>query len=161
MAKYDKSSNRERFDCGGGLWPDRNWSAENFSAYWEKFAIYYQDYPRDKLIFELFNEPEAVGLIEGDLSMEWINTAIPAIRKSSPDRLLAIGGPGFNEAENLIQFVNPSYLNYRLNDGSGFENDENIVGVFHMYLPYYFSHYHSMPLRSDWKEIVTDKTGIS
>ncbi|MAN25164.1 MAG: hypothetical protein CME10_12940 [Gemmatimonadetes bacterium] len=143
------------------LWPDRNWSAKNFSAYWEKFAIYYQDYPRDKLIFELFNEPEAVGLIEGDLSMEWINTAIPAIRKSSPDRLLAIGGPGFNEAENLIQFVNPSYLNYRLNDGSGFENDENIVGVFHMYLPYYFSHYHSTPLRSDWKEIVTDKLELA
>ncbi|MEE3233606.1 MAG: cellulase family glycosylhydrolase [Candidatus Latescibacterota bacterium] len=143
------------------LWADRNWNSKDFATYWQKFADYYQDYPRDKLIFELLNEPEGINLKDGSLSMEWINAAIPAIRKSNPDRILAIGGPGFNEAENLIQFVNPDYIDYRLEDGSGFEQDENIVGIFHMYLPYYFSHYHGSHLESGWTEIVTDKLQLA
>ena len=139
------------------LWADRNWSSKEFVQYWEKFADYYQNYPRDKLVFELLNEPEAISLKDGTRSMEWINAAIPAIRKSNPDRIIAVGGPGFNEAENLVQYVNPDYLDYSLKDGSGFEEDKNIVGVFHMYLPYYFSHYHSSHLGSGWTDIVTEK----
>lgn len=139
------------------LWAEGNWSPEEFAAYWEKFAIYYKDYANDKLIFELLNEPDGIGIEDKDRAMELINAAIPAIRKSNPNRILAIGGPGLNEAENLIHYVTPEYLDYQLEDGSGFKEDQNIVGVFHMYLPYYFSHYHSSHLNVGWKDIVTNK----
>jgi hypothetical protein len=139
------------------LWADGSWSPEEFAAYWEKFALYYKDYPNDRLIFELLNEPDGVGLRDKDRAMKLINAAIPAIRKSNPNRILAIGGPGFNEAENLTQYVTPEYLDYQLEDYSGFEEDRNIVGVFHMYLPYYFSHYHGSYLKAGWKDIVRRK----
>ena len=139
------------------LWADGSWSSEEFAAYWEKFALYYKDYPNDKLIFELLNEPDAIDLKDKNRAMEFINAAIPAIRKSNPNRILAIGGPGFNEAENLTNYVTPEYLDYQLEDRSGFREDKNIVGVFHMYLPYYFSHYHGSDLKAGWKDIVKDK----
>lgn len=139
------------------LWANGSWGPEEFAAYWGEFADYYQSYPNDKLIFELLNEPDASGLKDKDRAMALLNAAIPAVRKSNPDRILAIGGPGFNEADHLARYVTPEYLDYRLEDGSGFKEDKNIVGVFHMYLPYYFSHYHGSHLEAGWQKIVTEK----
>ena len=139
------------------LWANGGWNPAEFAAYWEAFALYYKDYPNDKLVFEVLNEPDASDLKDKERAMALINAAIPVIRRSNPDRLLAIGGPGFNEAENLAQYVTPEYLDYRLEDGSGFADDKNIVGVFHMYLPYYFSHYHGSRLKDDWRGIVSGK----
>ena len=100
------------------------------------------------LVFELWNEPAGLivepggiqGIKDGKTVMEYLNAAIPIIRKTNPDRTLGIGGPGFNGGRELEEFVTPEYLTYRLEDGSGFEDDTNIIGIFHMYQPHKFTH---------------------
>ena len=85
-------------------------------------------------------EPGGIqGIKDGKTVMEYLNAAIPIIRKTNPDRTLGIGGPGFNGGRELEEFVTPEYLTYRLEDGSGFEDDTNIIGLFHMYQPHKFT----------------------
>ena len=100
------------------------------------------------LVFERWNESAGLivepggiqGIKDGKTVMEYLNAAIPIIRKTNPDRTLGIGGPGFNGGRELEEFVTPEYLTYRLEDGSGFEDDTNIIGLFHMYQPHKFTH---------------------
>ena len=99
------------------------------------------------LVFERWNESAGLivepggiqGIKDGKTVMEYLNAAIPIIRKTNPDRTLGIGGPGFNGGRELEEFVTPEYLTYRLEDGSGFEDDTNIIGLFHMYQPHKFT----------------------
>lgn len=56
--------------------------------------------------------------------MNWLGAATVAIRESSPTRVIAIGGPGYNPADTLLKYVTPKYLNYKLPDGTGFEGIE-------------------------------------
>lgn len=136
------------------LWGNGGWASKpkegirEFVGTWDRFAKYYQDYP-EGLIFELWNEPaglvikpEAIqGLRDGKTVMEYLNAVIPVIRKSNPRRALAVGGPGFNGRRELEEYVTPQYLTYKLEDGTGFEDDANIIGVFHMYPPHRFTHW--------------------
>jgi len=136
------------------LWGNGRWASkpkegiQEFVEVWDRFARCYKDYPQD-LVFELWNEPEGLivkpggilGLKDGKTVMQYFNAAIPAIRKTNPRRTLAVGGPGFNGRRELKQFVTPEYLTYKLEDGTGFEDDTNIIGVFHMYHPYRFTHW--------------------
>ncbi len=135
------------------LWGSGQWASkpkegiQEFVAIWDRIAQYYKDYP-GSLVFELWNEPAGLivqpggiqGIKDGKTVMEYLNAAIPSIRKTNPDRTLGIGGPGFNGGRELAQFVTPEYLTYRLEDGSGFADDTNIIGIFHMYQPHKFTH---------------------
>ena len=135
------------------LWGSGQWASkpkegiQEFVAIWDRIAKYYKDYP-GSLVFELWNEPAGLivepggiqGIKDGKTVMEYLNAAIPIIRKTNPDRILGIGGPGFNGGRELEEFVTPEYLTYRLEDGSGFADDTNIIGIFHMYQPHKFTH---------------------
>jgi len=136
------------------LWGSRQWASkpregiQQFARAWDRLAAYYQDYPGD-LVFELWNEPAGLVIKPGGIQgikgsktvMEYFNAAIPIIRKTNPRRLLGIGGPGWNGCRELEQFVTPEYLTYRLEDGTGFEDDDNIIGIFHMYHPKKVTHW--------------------
>lgn len=113
-----------------------------FVRFWKEFAEFYRIYPKE-LVFEIMNEPQMAGHPnteeDSKVVMNWLGDAVVAIREISPTRVIAIGGTGHNNVE-YIKYVSPKYLNYRLPDGSGFEEDENIWGVFHLYRPSGWSH---------------------
>ena len=134
---------------GNGGWVSKpKEGIQEFVEAWDRFAKYYQDYP-EGLVFDLWNEPAGLlvkngkpqGIKDGETVMEYLNAVIPIIRKTNPSRTLGIGGPGMNGCRELEQYVTPKYLTYRLEDGTGFEDDSNIIGVFHMYHPQKFTHW--------------------
>ncbi len=139
----------------------RVFGKESFVEYWREFGELYQMY-RKELVFEIMNEPLMAGHPNEpkyDVEvMEWLGDAIVAIRATNPTRVIAVGGPNFNHPDMLVKYATPEYLNYRLPDGTGFKEDENIWGIFHNYKPPGFSH--SNVARSlnelfpDWKEQV-------
>jgi len=136
------------------LWGNSRWASkpkeglQEFVKTWDEFATFYKEYPQE-LVFELWNEPAGLwvqngkpgGINEGETVMEYLNAVIPVIRKTNPDRTLGIGGPGFNGCRELEQFVTPEYLTYKLQDGTGFEDDDAIIGMVHMYQPHQFTHW--------------------
>jgi hypothetical protein len=77
----------------------------------------------------------------GETVMEYLNAVIPVLRKTNPNRTLGIGGPGMNGCRELEQFVTSEFLTYKLEDGTGFEDDDNVIGIFHMYHPQRFTHW--------------------
>lgn len=153
------------------LWGKARWAAnpdkgvEDFVAAWKKIGAEFKDYS-SQLVFELLNEPGALvvekgkpdGIKDGKVVMAFLNAAIPAIRETNPKRILAIGGPGLNGGRELMEYVTPKYLTYRLRDGSGFAADRNIIGVFHMYEPHSFTHW-TKPLSEipEWKASVSEQ----
>lgn len=153
------------------LWGKPEWISnpdqgiKEFVASWSQIAVEFKDYS-NQLVFELLNEPGALviekgkpdGLEDETLVMAFLNAAIPAIRKTNPNRILAIGGPGLNGGRELRDYVTPTYLTYRLADGTGFAADRNIIGVFHMYEPHSFTHW-TKPLSEipDWKTRVSEQ----
>jgi endoglucanase len=153
------------------LWGNGRWASKpeeglrEFVGAWDRIAKYYKDYP-EGLVFELWNEPEGLivkpggtrGLKDGKTVMKYLKAAIPIIRKTNPGRTLAIGGPGFNGGRELKEFVTPKYLTYRLADGTGFEDDTNIIGVFHVYQPHRFTHWTSgLDRVPGWKDEVREQ----
>jgi len=153
------------------LWGSGGWASkpkegiQEFVRAWDRFAKYYQDYP-EGLVFDLWNEPAGLlvkngkpyGIKDGETVMEYLNAVIPIIRKTNPSRTLGIGGPGLNGCRELEQFVTPQYLTYKLEDGTGFEDDINIIGMFHMYHPGTFTHWiKSLDQFPTWKEEVREQ----
>jgi len=153
------------------LWGSGQWASKpkegirEFATVWDRIAKCYQDYP-EGLVFELWNEPAGLieipggiqGIKDGKTVMEYLNAAIPIIRKTNPGRTLGIGGPGFNGRRELEEFVTPEYLTYKLEDGTGFEDDTNIIGIFHMYQPHKFTHWTSgLDEVPGWKDEVREQ----
>lgn len=134
-----------------------------FVEYWKNFAELYQMYPKE-LVFEIMNEPKMAGHpneYEYDVQvMNWLGDAIVAIRETNPTRVIAIGGPHNNHADMLVKYVTPEFLNYRLADGTGFEEDENIWGIFHNYRPQHWTHSHItksiVEANPKWKEEILE-----
>ena len=139
----------------------RVFGKESFVDYWREFGELYQMYPKE-LVFEIMNEPLMAGHPNEpkyDIEvMEWQGDAIKAIRATNPNRVIAIGGPNYNHPDMLVKYATPEYLNYRLPDGTGFEEDENIWGIFHNYKPSGFSHSKKAlslnGLFPNWKELI-------
>ena len=106
-----------------------------FVKTWREIAEYYKDYPAH-LVFEILNEPAFGSQIKNDDEVpEWYNAVIPVIRQSNPKRILLLGGPHHNEIDRGVKYLTPEYLTYRLPDGKGFVEDEDIFGAFHHYKP--------------------------
>ena len=118
---------------------------EAFVDYWKSYAAFYQMYPKE-LVFEIMNEPKMAGHpneYEFDVEvMKWLSDAIVAIRETNPTRVIAVGGPHYNHADMLVKYVTPEFMDYRLSDGTGFKEDENIWGIFHNYRPQHWTHSH-------------------
>ncbi|MAI17218.1 MAG: hypothetical protein CMH04_00985 [Marinovum sp.] len=136
---------------------------ESFVAYWNSFAELYQMYPKE-LVFEIMNEPKMAGHPNEhkyDVEvMQWLGEAIVAIRATSPKRVIAIGGTHNNHADMLLKYVTPEYLTYKLPDGTGFVEDENIWGIFHNYRPQHWTHsFVTKPIKEanpKWKEEILE-----
>jgi hypothetical protein len=136
------------------MWGNGEWASapkegiQEFVRVWDNYAKHYRDYPED-LVFDLWNEPAGLllkdgkpyGIEDGATVMSYLNAVIPVIRKTNPDRILGVGGPGLNGCRELDQFVTPEYLTYKLEDGTGFADDKNLIGVFHVYHPHPFTHW--------------------
>lgn len=153
------------------IWGKSEWASrpipgiQDFAGVWDEFAKYYQDYP-DDLVFDLLNEPDALivqdgkhsGIADGKTVMQYLNSAISVIRATNPERIIGIGGPGLNGGIDLEEFVTPEYLTYKLEDGSGFEDDNHIIGLFHMYYPHTFTHWtFRLNQVSGWEEGVSEE----
>ena len=132
---------------------------QEFVQLWENYAECFKDYSKE-LIFELLNEPSGIHWPNGltdEKAIQYINTVIPAIRAIDADRFLGLSGPALNEAEQFAQYVTPEFLTYELENGTGFEEDPNLLGIVHMYYPYSFSH-NTVSLQniSGWRDEITD-----
>jgi endoglucanase len=91
-------------------------------ALWQQIALHYQN-QSDKVFFEILNEPNAK--LEAVWN-EYQNQVIATIRKSNPTRALIVGGNGWNSIAGLEKLQLP--------------NDPNLIGTFHFYAPFNFTH---------------------
>ncbi|TWU40655.1 cellulase family glycosylhydrolase [Novipirellula artificiosorum] len=153
------------------MWGDGGWAASpkeglaEFVRAWDNYAMFYKDHSQE-LVLDLWNEPaglllkdgKPVGIKDDKTAMEYLNAAIPVIRKTNPNRILGIGSPGLNGCLELEQFVTPEHLTYKLEDGSGFKNDDGLIGLFHMYHPHAFTHWtQKLDALPRWKEEVREQ----
>jgi hypothetical protein len=147
------------------MWGQAGWddgsaqSRAGFVAKWEEYAEEYKDAKyTDKLCFELLNEPGGMSNkfvqaeprwltngLSNEATLEYHDAAIPAIRAIDPNRVIAVGGGRLQEADLLKRDVTPANLTYSY-DGVNFANDTRLIGAFHMYEPYSFSH-------SSWRSL--------
>ncbi len=95
---------------------------ERLLALWTQIAERYKN-QSDKVFFEILNEPNSK--LE-PLWNEYQNQAITTIRKSNPTRALIVGGIGWNSVAGLEKLLLP--------------NDPNLIGTFHFYAPFGFTH---------------------
>lgn len=97
---------------------------ERFLALWRQIAEHFADQPGE-LWFELLNEPN-----QNMGAGTWntlANAAIAVIRESNPERMIVVGGANWNSVDSLAQLELP-------------EDDRNLVGTFHYYNPFQFTH---------------------
>ncbi len=106
------------------LYADPAAHRERYLALWKQIAAHYADQPKS-VSFELLNEPCKQFTAEGWNDL--LNACIPVIRESNPDRILIVGGILYNNIEALKDLKLP-------------EDDRNIIGTFHYYNPFMFTH---------------------
>jgi endoglucanase len=106
------------------LYDDPDGQKERFLAIWDQIARYYRKYP-DECFFEILNEPHGnlVSAVWNDMLPEVIDT----VRASNPYRTLIIGGANWNGLYDLRNLKLP-------------EEDRGIIGTFHYYSPFQFTH---------------------
>jgi endoglucanase len=106
------------------LYEDPAGQKQRFLTIWDQIARYYQKYP-DECFFEILNEPH------GNLVSSAWNAMLPevidTIRASNPYRTLIIGGANWNGLYDLRNMELP-------------EDDRGIIGTFHYYSPFQFTH---------------------
>ncbi len=95
---------------------------ERFLALWAQISQHYKN-QSNKVFFEVLNEPN--NKLE-PVWNEYQNAAIATIRKSNPSRAIIVGGVGYNSVGGLEQLQLP--------------NDPNLIGTFHFYSPFAFTH---------------------
>jgi endoglucanase len=91
---------------------------------WRQIAQRYRDRP-DRLYFELDNEPH-----DQLTQARWqamFPQVLAAVRESNPRRFVIIGGSNWNSLDTLAQLQLP-------------EQDRNLIGTFHYYNPFKFTH---------------------
>ena len=97
---------------------------DRFLGIWEQIAERYQDQP-DTVYFEPLNEPH--NELDDETWNALVVDTLDVIRETNPDRMVILGGTGWN---NL----------YELSDLELPEEDRNIIGTFHYYSPFQFTH---------------------
>lgn len=97
---------------------------KRFLIIWNQIARHYQKYP-DECFFEVLNEPH--GNLVSAVWNEILPEVIDTIRVSNPYRTLIIGGANWNGLNDLRNLELP-------------EDDRGIIGTFHYYSPFQFTH---------------------
>lgn len=98
---------------------------DRLAGIWSQIARRYQDMPRQDVYFEILNEPNAAFT-----DLRWRATyeqSLAAIRETNPDRTVLVGGINWNSANGLTRLRLP-------------EDDRNLIGTFHYYDPFAFTH---------------------
>lgn len=97
---------------------------ERFLALWEQIAARYAKQP-DRVFFEILNEPHSK--MTAELWNKILAEALAIIRKTNPDRPVIIGPVQWNSISHLKLLELP-------------KNDRRIIGTFHYYQPFQFTH---------------------
>jgi endoglucanase len=93
-----------------------------FLAIWQQVASRYAK-QSNLVFFEVLNESN--GKLEPFLN-QYMQQAIATIRQSNPTRAIVVGGNGWNSIQGLYDLQLP--------------NDPNLIGTFHFYSPFEFTH---------------------
>jgi endoglucanase len=107
----------------GELLADPVQQRPRFAAMWQQIAERYKEYPA-QLLFELYNEPNSMS------AKYWNEIAaetLAVIRASNPTRNILVGGVDNNSVNGLLELRLP-------------EADSHLIGTFHYYLPFEFTH---------------------
>jgi endoglucanase len=97
---------------------------ERFAALWQQIAARYQSQPNDRVLFELYNEPNSN--CNGARWNSLLKRAYDEVRKTNPQRFIVIGPSSWNSADALAQLQLP--------------NDPRIIVTIHNYNPFKFTH---------------------
>lgn len=117
------------------LWTDQD-EKERFIDLWRDLSKALRDYPTDKVVYELMNEPVA------DDPDDWnrlLANAFGAVRALEPERTVMIGSNMWQGAGTFDELVVP--------------DDERIILSYHFYEPFMFTHY-----KTSWN-FMKDYTG--
>jgi endoglucanase len=97
---------------------------ERFVAMWRQIAQRYRGRPSDRVVFELYNEPNTTCTAARWNDLLW--RALAAVRESNPDRNVVVGAAGWNSAEALPALALP--------------DDAHLIVTIHNYSPLNFTH---------------------
>jgi endoglucanase len=98
---------------------------DRFVAMWAQIAQRYRDQPADRVLFELYNEPNT-----GCTPARWnglLQRALSEVRKSNPQRYVVVGPTSWNGADALKDLVLP-------------DSDQRLIVTIHNYNPFTFTH---------------------
>lgn len=106
----------------------KNGYATLFTNIWKDIAMHYKDYPKDRLLFELINEPHTTEGGDLDANTLWNlqNSVIAEIRNIDPQRAIIVAVPDWNSPFALDNFKEYNY--------------ENLIVAIHIYEPLEFTH---------------------
>jgi len=96
-----------------------------FLSLWKQIAEHYKDYPNDKLLYEILNEPT-----DDFTPAQWNNLlseTLTTIRKTNPDRFIVTGPMSWYKIRYLNELKLPA-------------EDKRIIVTFHYYRPTKFTH---------------------
>jgi endoglucanase len=97
---------------------------DRFVALWSQIAARYKDQPTERVLFELYNEPNT-----GCTPQRWnglLQRALAEVRKTNPQRVIVIGPTSWNGADALQDLQLP--------------DDKNLIVTIHNYNPFRFTH---------------------
>ncbi len=97
---------------------------DRLAGIWRQIAVALASRSRDKLWFEIENEPH--DQVTNANLVATLGPALSAIRESNPDRPVVIGGEGYSAVESLATLTLPA--------------DSYVVPTFHYYTPFAFTH---------------------
>ena len=106
------------------LFTDPAGERDRLAGIWRQVAARFAAAPRDRLWFEIENEPH--GRLTNANLMATLGPALAAIRATNPDRPVVIGGEGWSGVGSLATLALPA--------------DPSIVPTFHYYEPFAFTH---------------------
>ena len=113
--------NDHNFDA---LMKDPEAQRDRLADIWRQIATRFASFPREKLWFEIENEPH--DKLDNHNLIATLAPALAAIRASNPDRPVIIGGEFWSGIGSLASLSLP--------------DDPNIVPTFHYYEPFDFTH---------------------
>ncbi len=99
-------------------------AAPQLAAMWSQIATEFQNFDRNRLWFEIENEPH--DKFDDSNLLEVLTPALAELRKTNPDRPVIIGGQKWSGIDSLATLKLP--------------DDPHIVPTFHYYDPFDFTH---------------------
>jgi endoglucanase len=105
---------------------------DRFVAMWDQIAQRYKDQPADRVLFELYNEPnpgKQNTSTSGCFAARWnelLKRAFGEVRKTNPERFIVIGPVMWANADSLKDLQLP--------------DDPRVIVTIHNYSPFWFTH---------------------